>query len=257
LFSTLAEAEQSPPPGQAQPVPQGQQPALPNPGQFPGFGPMMSDPNWPTRVFTLRYVDIGNLQTLLSTFGVPMYSDRTLKAISVRAPQATLTAIEELIKRFDVPASAPKTIDLTAYLVLGSQGDTDSIPPAIKPVIDQLKSVMSFKSYRVVDTLLGRGSEGDVMSSSGMIAKLSESDPPGQPIYVNFQLRPRVQGDGTDQVIRLENLRLNVKVWVNGSYNDLTISTALDVKKGQQMVVGKAAFQDRALILILSARVVD
>jgi len=251
ILSSTAIAQVAPPPQGPPPNTQ-----IPRPG--PAGMPMAFDPDWPTRVFIIRYVDIRSISNLLSAFGVPVSIENTLKAVSVRAPQATLTSIEDLIKRFDVPANASKNVEISGHLVLGSlQADADSVPASLKPVIDQLKNVMAYKSYRVVDTIVARGKEGDYIRSNGMIARLADSDPAGPPIYEDFVVRPRVVGEGADQVIHLQELNLVVKVFSNGSYSSLSISTSLDVKRGQQVVVGKATVQDRALILVLSAKVVD
>src|ERR1051325_605037 len=49
-------------------------------------------------------------------------------------------AIEEMIKRFDIPANAAKNVEITAYLLVAStQSETDSIPAVIKPAFDQLR----------------------------------------------------------------------------------------------------------------------
>jgi hypothetical protein len=83
--------------------------------------------------------------------------------------------------------------------------------------------------------------------------KLNDSDT-FLPEY-SFSVMPRiVTGEGAEQSIHFENLRLTINV-MNG--RGLSISTAVDVKKGQQIVVGKATVQDRAVILVLSAKILD
>jgi len=208
-------------------------------------------------VFPIRYVDIRYIWNLLSPFGATMSSEPNLNAISVRASAATLTSIDEIIKRFDIPANASRNIDLTVHLLLATgQTDPDSFPAALKPVIDQLRSIMTYKSYQVVDTILARGTEGDTITTSGMTAKFSATDL-SAPNY-QFSVRPRVAGEGQDQFVHLDNLGFTVTVNVSGSApQSLRIDTALDVKKAQQVVVGKATMSDRALILVLSAKIVD
>src|SRR5262249_3819406 len=88
---------------QASPPPSGQQPVLP-PGQMSAFLPADA----PTRVFAIRYVDSRSIEKLVQTFGVPISREPGLNAIAVRGPEKTLDAIEEMIKRFDVPGNIPK-----------------------------------------------------------------------------------------------------------------------------------------------------
>jgi len=214
------------------------------------------DPTWPTRVYSIRYVDYRYIWNLLSPIGVQVAGEPNLNAISVRGPSAMLTAVDDIIKRFDVPGNAPKNIDLTVYVVLGSSEGEDNVPTALRGVIEQLRGVMTYKTYRVVDTIIARGTEGSNIQTSGAIAKLAETDK-NQATY-DFRLTGRVAGEGADETIHLENLRFTLAVvTMDGQPQSLNIGTSLDVKKGQQVVVGKATMRDRAVILVLSGKVVD
>jgi hypothetical protein len=232
----------TPPPSQAPQQPPNS-PALP-----------MVPPDAPTKVFSIHYVDTRAIETLIRTYGVQISREPGLSAIAVKAPATTLTAIEEMIKRFDIPANVPKRVEITGYLLLGSpQPEPDSIPPVLKSVIDQLRNVMAYKSYRVVDTILASAKEGDNFNESAIIPKISETDS-GTPEY-SFSGNPRVTGEGADQAIHFENLRFDLRNVSGG--RPVSIYTSVDVKKGQQVVVGKATVQDRAVILVLTAKVVD
>jgi hypothetical protein len=188
--------------------------------------------------------------------GVQFAGEPNLNAISVRGPEKTLAYVDELIKRFDVPGNAPKNVDLTVYVVVGSADGEENVPAALRGVIEQLRSVMTYKAYRVLDTIIARGAEGSDMRTSGSITKLADTDRT-QATY-EFQVRARVAGGGADEIIHLENLRFNTQVvTADGQPQSLNIATTLDVKKGQQVVVGKATVRDRAVILVLSGKVVD
>ena len=213
-------------------------------------------PELPTRVFPIKYADINALYNLLVTFELNVRPDANLNAIAVHGPATALTAAEEVIKRFDVPANAPKDVELTVYMLLGApSGEPDSTPAAIRPVVEQLRNVMAYKSYRLIDTLIGRGREGDNIRLEGVVSDLTELK---MPSVFNFSTRPRVVGDAADPVVRFENLMFTINVRPNGgNATNLTINTSLDVKKGQQVVVGKATLPDRAIILIVSAKTIE
>src|SRR5262249_34342402 len=145
--------------------------------------------------------DINALYNLLRTFEIEMRPDPSLNAIAVHGPAASLTAVEEVIKRFDVPANAPKNVELTIYMLLGAAaGEADSVPAAIRPAVDQLRNVMAYKSYRVIDTLIARGREGDMIHLPGIVSDLTENKVPST---FSFSARPRVTADS---VVRCENL---------------------------------------------------
>jgi hypothetical protein len=206
-------------------------------------------------VFALRYIDSRAIANLLGPFDVVYSVDPGLKALSVKAPDKTLLAIEEMIKRFDVPVNTPKQVEITAYLLLASpQLEQDSPPAVLKPVIDQLRSVMAYKSYRVLDTIMATGKEGDRISQSGMTPKLTDSDTTGS--QYSFQATPHIVGEGADHSVRFENLQFTLTNQGHAG-NVGTIQTGVDIKKGQQVVIGKTTVQDRAIILVLSAKILD
>src|SRR6185295_3161420 len=69
------------------------------------------DPTWPTRVYSIRYVDYRYIWNLLSPIGVQVAGEPNLNAISVRGPEKLLVAVDDIVKRFDVPGNAPKNVD--------------------------------------------------------------------------------------------------------------------------------------------------
>ena len=214
------------------------------------------DPTWPTRVYSIRYVDYRYIWNLLSPIGVQVAGESNLNAISVRGPEKLLVAVDDIVKRFDVPGNAPKNVDLTVYVVVGSADGEENVPAQLRGAIDQLRSVMTYKTYRVLDTIIARGTEGSEIQTSGSITKLAETDR-AQATY-DFRVRARVAGEGANEIIHLENLRFSTQVITSdGQPQSLNIATSLDVKKGAQVVVGKATVRDRALILVLSGKVVD
>jgi hypothetical protein len=214
------------------------------------------DPTWPTRVYSIRYVDYRYIWNLLSPIGVQVAGEPNLNAISVRGPEKLLIAVDDIVKRFDVPGNAPKNVDLTVYVVVGSSDGEDNVPAALRGVIDQLRGVMTYKTYRVLDTIIARGTEGSEIETSGSITKLAETD--RAQVTYTFRVRARVAGEGADQTIHLDNLRFSTQVITSdGQPQSLNIATSLDVKKSQQIVVGKATVRDRAVILVLSGKVVD
>ena len=215
-----------------------------------------ADPTWPTRVYSIRYVDYRYIWNLLSPIGVQVAGEPNLNAISVRGPEKTLVAVDDIIKRFDVPGNAPKNVDLTVYVVLGSSEGEENMPAALRSVVDQLRNVMTYKTYRVLDTIIARGTEGSNIQTSGVMSKLAETD--RLQAEYDFRVTARVAGEGADETIHLDNLRFTTKVFTSDNLaQTLNIGTSLDVKKGQQVVVGKATMRDRAVILVLSGKVVD
>jgi hypothetical protein len=62
--------------------------------------------------------------------------------------------------------------------------------------------------------------------------------------------------DGKDTVLRLEKMgfQLGVPIDPQGHTTNLRIDTDVEIPRGQQIVVGKATYNDRAFILVMNAK---
>jgi hypothetical protein len=130
------------------------------------------------------------------------------------------------------------------------------LPATLQPVVNQLKNVLSYKGYQLVDTLIARGRETNTNVALVGALPIEHAPFPGNVTY-RFGARFRVLNpDGKDAVLRLENMQflLNVPVDTAGHTTDLQIITDVEIPRGQQVVVGKATYNDRAFILVMNAK---
>lgn len=206
--------------------------------------------NWETRIFPVKYVDLGQLNNALSMFRAKTQISPELHVISVRAPKEIMPAIEDAIKRLDVPQPR-KEAELTIYVIIASDQAEPSttIPPALNPVINQLKGVLAYKSYRVLDTLITRGG-----TSNGFNNTLSGTLVLSETLKPTFDFRSRFQienPDGKTPVLRLNDMNFSLR---GGGMNPAGVSGNVEIPQGQQVVVGKATLGDKALILVMSAK---
>jgi hypothetical protein len=195
---------------------------------------------------------------VLGVFGYAITANPSLKVIAISAPLSVVEAIEDALKRLDVPGVAPKNVELTAYLLIGShEASSASVPPELLPVITQMKSTFPYKGFRLLDTLLVRGRMGQMIEASGIVTV-----DPGVPHQTPYAFRARctqVTPGEKGSVIRLDALKLELKVPVGATFSNVTVSTDIDVREGQKVVVGKSSVggADQALIVVLTARLVD
>jgi hypothetical protein len=211
--------------------------------------------DWETKIFTLKYVEPNQLTALLSVFRASIKSNPNLHAVAVNAPKEIMPAIEDVIKRFDVPpsASAKKDAELTIHVIMASDQPTSgALPPALQPIVNQLKNVLSYKGYQLVDTIMNRGN-GSV-NLQGTLPVPSQFA--GVTTYT-FNTVFRIDNpDDKAPVLRLNQMRfvLNVPFNQQGNTQQVIIGTDVEIPRGQQVVVGKATFGDKAFILVMSAR---
>lgn len=207
--------------------------------------------DWETRIFTVRYVDLGQLTNALSMFRAKMQSSPELRVLSVRAPKEIMPAIEDAIKRLDVPQPR-REAELTIYVIIGSEQPepSGSIPAILNPVVNQLKGVLAYKGYKLLDTLLTRSSSSNNFNATTLNGILVLSDA-AKPSYA-FSSSFLIENDGKSPLLRLNNMRFMLQGGGFGSSPG--ISGNVEIPQGQQVVVGKATLGDKALILVMSAK---
>jgi len=232
---------------------------------------------WPTKVFQLKYADAGRVQNvMIGVFRGEFRADSQLKTLVVRAPQEIMPAIEEAIKKFDVPPAVAKNIELTAYLLVAELEDSKiKLPSELQPVVTQLRNVFpNYQGYRVLETLVLRTREGSPAEVNGMAPSGIEGMPPS--IYNLRFGSARITSDEKGRVVWLSGMKLGARVpiptrafqpGVGGAginnmqfnYQDTGIMADVDIHEGQKVVVGKANLQgpDKALFLVLAAKVTD
>lgn len=227
-----------------------------------------------TRIFEMKHVTTGEVSTLLSAFDarIRMSSDKA-RVLAVTATPETMSAIEQAIKRLDVPPPVPKNVELTLYMALAGDQIPDSgkMPPELEPVAKQLRNVFPYKSYHLLESFQVRGRDGQTVDTSG-VAPSPYTQAEGARMTYNFKSRISVAASEKGDMIRIDALRFSLRVPVatgmvnntptNFQFVDAGVFTDIDVRDGQKVVVGKAAVGGQqssrsAIFLIVSGKVVD
>jgi len=213
------------------------------------------------KIVAIKYADVAQLASILKPLGTAD-GNRDMKVITIGGSPEAVAAMEDAIKRLDVPPAPVENIELTAYLLVASgQDGTKKTPTELDGVIKQLRGVFPYQGYRLMDTLMVRCRNGRDGVVNGIAP--SEADDVNKTIY---ELRFRsvtLIPDNTGKRIRVDGLRLGAKIPIRTSsgstYIDTAINTELDIREGQKVVVGKATVDssNNALFLVLTARVVD
>jgi hypothetical protein len=167
-----------------------------------------------TRMFPLKYADAEQIRRLFSTYSYPMTSNREFNVLTVTGPPVFQTKVEAAIKEFDVPPQPPKNIELTIYVVTGS--DTASpVAKELEAIEKQFTAGGSFKGIRLTDTQVIRIRPGQPGESGGIRLRAA---------WVNAGEKVRV--------ISFDGLKVNLK--------SATMGADIDIPEGQGVVIGKA-----------------
>jgi hypothetical protein len=230
---------------------------------------------WRQKVIDVKYADPNVLEKLLRSLGAGgldrVVAQPDLHAISIgSADPSFLKLAEEIIKRYDVPQATPSVaphqygVEIVAHILLaaprGSSGD--ALPADLEPVVKQLRSTFGYTDIRLLDSALILGREERGSEVTGSLKGLME----GLKFPAEYSIRIKrlaVESRGKRNFIALEGFKFVSRGVYEASGQTQFMSTGFDTDlnfpEGQKVVVGKAhaGTSDQAMILVLSARVVE
>ncbi|MFN0170798.1 MAG: hypothetical protein ACKV22_30635 [Bryobacteraceae bacterium] len=181
------------------------------------------------------------------------------RQVAVSGPAASIHLLEETLKKPPVPTE-DRDVEFVGYLLLASTGNPDSepLPAVLNPVIEQLRPVFPYKSYRLLDILVvrkgGDSRIGFVSTSLPMLKAADTGQKGGARCDLRFSISPAPSVPGGR--IFFQELRLTIN---DGDGNSLEILTSTSIRDGQKVVIGKAngAKLNQTFFLVASARLVD
>lgn len=236
-----------------------------------------SDPQWVDfsgfkgKIFEVKHRDPRDLARVLASLGsgfkgATIQPNYEYKTLTVRDFPENLAAIEEAIKRLDtpLPPAPPRpvspNIEITAYLLLASNSGTPgseapSLPAQLKDVIAQLQTTLSYKTYLLLTPIVQRAKlDGGGMSSGGTATL------PDKSLSASYQIKIGMLISADEpSVIVLDGLYFSIRGASDPDHAQIgsaEINTRLNVRDGEKVVVGTASLKDRALILVLTAKVI-
>ena len=196
---------------------------------------------------------------------VGYHFDPVLKIVTLYAEtKEKLDESEAVFRRYYKPRPAvtipDRNVEITLNILHGKSGPAEKgdAPASLNAVIQQLKQVTNLTTFNNLETQILRVRDGKKVESSGVLVwqEVPESAAP------NYNLRADLSLTG--QSIKFNDVRVGVRMpYKTGEnlfqFREVGINTSLDMKSGQQVVVGKtnASSKDGALIFVISARIVD
>jgi hypothetical protein len=206
------------------------------------------------------------IKLLTSGFkGAQLAASNEFRTITVRDFPENIAAIEEAIKRLDTPEVTRPDIELRMHVLLASnkEGASNQYPADLKDVIGELQKTLNFKEYTLLTSLVqrtreSRGPRGSYLDGRG-------SAEIGWPVTT--------AAGGTEK--RMSNYQFSAtsvtltaspagaaEIQLGDFYFTLSvpgtesrIHSDVRMRDGEKVVVGTAGFSDKALILVMTARV--
>jgi hypothetical protein len=218
-----------------------------------------------TRVQKVVPIKIGDANQVFQTVRDVMAGQINVKlyenSVVLNGTAEAVAAAEQLIKNLESSAPRERDVDVTGYIILASTqaGEgSGAVPADLEPVLKQFRSLLNYKSFRVLDTIILRAKENSQAHSGGFLA-LPNVPAPGA--TVGFRVG---RATITDDVVHLKDLNLGVEVPTTTNKGEvvnrgISLGTDADVRVGQKVAIGKASVDTAgdALILVVSANVVN
>jgi type II secretory pathway component GspD/PulD (secretin) len=240
------------------------------------------------RVFELKNRQPSSVVRVVSPLGsgykaATINSNDELRTITVRDFPENIAAIEEALKRLDVPEATRPLINLETRVSLvvtssNSAAVGGDVPTSIAAIMNDLRELLKFKGYRFVTTYINRTSADGSVNSSGLadsLVQMQSADLKEKPCFYKYQFQNirLVDSQDGEHLIQVRDFNFSAQVPVvvgsfasgpgnNSSpinqiqYKDIGISTALSLKDGETTVVGttNTGISGEVLVVIVSIR---
>lgn len=199
--------------------------------------------------------------------GAQLSASNEFRTITVRDFPENIAAIDEAIKRLDTPETARPDIELRMHVLLASnkEGPPGQYPADLKDVIKELQTTLNYKDYSLLTSIVQRTREsrgeraGYLQGKGGAEVAWPLSSAAGgfekRISYYMFYANSVALNSSPSGVveIRLGNFNFSLSLPVGGS--EASIHSDLSMRMGETVVVGTAGFSDKALILVMTAKV--
>jgi hypothetical protein len=226
------------------------------------------------KLFEIRYRNPSSLANSLQSLGsgapnTKIYANDDLKTLTIRDFPENIAAIEEALKRLDVPDKSPVSLEFQLHLIAASMtpSEKSALPKNLEAVVDQLKSTLRFTNYRYVSSALNRVSDRGKIESSGVTGSLFPAptgvlNSPETPTFYQYNLSrvSLTQDAAGKESIEIALFKFGVSVPIKlvdqTQYKDVGILTPLSLREGEMAVVGTANISgsDEAIIVVISVK---
>jgi type II secretory pathway component GspD/PulD (secretin) len=187
--------------------------------------------------------------------GTSMVDGGEFRTITVRDFPENLAAIDEALRRLDVPRAQKPDVELRIRVLIAAPNGASQYPGELDPVVKQLHATLSYKSYYQIASITHRVKSGSGAKGKGItVVNPPVSSESGTMNYsYGFEDVVVAPPGAASNVVQIRKL----SYWTGGkALGEAEINTALSLREGEKVVVGTASLKDRAMILVLFAHIV-
>lgn len=233
----------------------------------------VTEKGFKSMVFEVKYRDPASLSNVLrplgSGFKGSMVSPNSdFKTITVRDFPENLATIEEALKRLDIPTAPRTNIELHMHVLTASNSSkyvspaSTQVPAELKDVLTQLRKTLNYGNYELATSVVQRLTETHRGLRGKGMAEISWSPTPAERVTVPYEywingvtLSTTATGAAT---VQISEFTFSTGLTIPTKLDDRTqVQTALNLRDGEKVVVGTATLGDRAVIVVLTAKLLN
>ncbi|HZH90642.1 MAG TPA: hypothetical protein VEX70_08525 [Pyrinomonadaceae bacterium] len=223
--------------------------------------------NFKNRVFELKYRDPETLYSVISLLtsghkGAQASYNRNFKTLTVRDFPENIATIEEALKRLDTPDAPRPDIELRMHVLIASNAASgaNQYPADLRDVIGQLQATLNFKSYHLLTSILQRAKDRPGLSPGIVQGEgVAQLNLPGEnaprDFNYNFQASSLTLSTTPAGVTTVQLGHFTFGINGKEGYKAI-VRGDVGVRDGEKVVVGTAGLRDKALILVLTAKLI-
>lgn len=229
----------------------------------------VTEKGFKSKVFTITNRDVNQLgavlRPLLSGFkGAMIVPNGEFKTLTVRDFPENIATIEEAIKRLDMPTAPRPNIELHMHVLVGFTSSAyvvspvAQVPAELKDVLTQLRGTLNYQNYELAASVVQRLTEtprGLRGSGTAQISNIQQAGAPSTALPYEYQINSvsLVQNAASGPTVQIAEFSFGTM----SEKERAQIQTALNLRDGEKVVVGTATIRDRALIVVLTAKVLN
>jgi type II secretory pathway component GspD/PulD (secretin) len=215
-----------------------------------------------SRIFEVKYRDPNSLLNALYQLGsgfkgAAMSANAEFKTITVRDFPENIATVEEALKRLDVPGAPRPNIEMHMHVLIASNagGTATDMPAELKDVLTQLRTTLNYSKYELAASIVQRLTETPRGLQGSGVAELPSTNPgtpgssmPYEYFLNNVSLLQNAAGAASVQIADF--------TFVTREKESARVQTALNLRDGEKVVVGTATLRNRALVIVLTAKLI-
>jgi type II/III secretion system protein len=235
-------------------------PALARAGDKPEERPSERIPGLKSRVFELKNRGPDEIMKVIRPLGsgvrgTSISESGEFRTITVRDFPENIASIEDALKRLDVPKPPKPDIEFRIRVLIAAPSGTSQYPSDLEPVVKQLHATLNYKGYFQIASITLRVKSGSGARGTGVttVNPPISADATSMSYSYGFEDVGIVPPPPGPALVQIRKLHYAME---GKSLGEAEINTGLSLREGEKVVVGTASLKDRAMILVLSARIV-